>query len=419
MPGFWNNLFNRMKQPRKTQRVEVMSGGPAVFTPFSGNAYESDIYRAAVDAIARNAAKLQGTHIVSAQSGQRKDGDNSLNYLLQTRPNPYMTAYDMTYKLVTHYYLYNNAFAWLQKDERGNLLAIWPVRPQSMDYVTDQAGVLYASFLLSGGKKLTVPFSEVFAIRRFFNDNDLLGDMNTAILPTLNLAHTQSEGMENAIKSSAEIRGLIKYNQTLSDSKLKEARDRFVADYMNVSNNGGIAALDVKFDYVPLENKPVTIDDKQLQSIKNKIYGYLGISEGIVNSTYTEDEYGAFYESVIEPLALQFSLEFTDKLFTQREQRFGNKIIFEANRMMFSSNASKTAMLKDLMPLGLFTTNQALEVLNLPPVQDGDKRLQTLNVVDAQKANQYQVNETQPLKGAIQTGGGSNEGTTNSGTQGE
>jgi len=45
------------------------------------------------------------------------------------------------------------------------------------------------------------------------------------------------------------------------------------------------------------------------------------------------------------------------------------------------------------VPLGLFTINQALEILNLPPVEDGDKRLQTLNVVNAEKADQYQLNE--------------------------
>jgi hypothetical protein len=136
--------------------------------------------------------------------------------------------------------------------------------------------------------------------------------------------------------------------------------------------------------------KPYAIDEKQLQAVKQKIYDYLGISENIVKSTYTEDEWAAFYESVVEPLAVQFSLEFTEKLFTPREQAFGNSILFEANRLQFASNTTKTNILKELMPLGLFTINQALEILNLPAVEDGDKRLQTLNVVNAKKADQYQ-----------------------------
>src|SRR5699024_2449255 len=137
--------------------------------------------------------------------------------------------------------------------------------------------------------------------------------------------------------------------------------------------------------------KAVDVDDKQLQAIKNKVYEYLGINESIVNSSYTEDEWNGFYESVVEPLALQFSLEFTGKIFTEREQSFGNQIIFESNRLQFASNESKTKMLKELVPLGLLTVNQALEVLNLPPVEDGNKRLQSLNFIDEQLADEYQT----------------------------
>ncbi|WP_449355814.1 phage portal protein [Virgibacillus natechei] len=382
----------------------MLSSGSPVFTSFSGNAYSSDLYRAAVDAIARNAAKLKGKHVIySKKNSERFAGDQYLNRILQVRPNPYMTAYDLIYKLTTHYYLYNNAFAFLQKDDRGYLQAIYPLSPSNMEYLTDPTGTMYCRFLFGNGQQVTLPFSDVFVARRFFNSNDLLGDTNAAILPTLDLAHTQSEGMENAIKSSATIRGILKYNQVLSPEKLKEEKDAFVNDYLSATNNGGVAAMDSKFDYVPLENSPVSIDDKQMDAVKKKIYDYLGISENIVNSTYTEDEWSAFYESVLEPLALQFSLELTEKIFTPREQAFGNSIIFESNRLQFASNESKTTMLKELIPLGLLTTNQALEILNLPPVEDGNKRLQTLNVVNVDQVDQYQ-------------GGNTNEGNQNSGT---
>lgn len=42
-----------------------------------------------------------------------------------------------------------------------------------------------------------------------------------------------------------------------------------------------------------------------MQAVKTKIYDYLGVSEAIVNSSYDENQWAAFYESVIEPLALQ------------------------------------------------------------------------------------------------------------------
>ncbi len=369
-----------------------MNGGPAIFTQFSGNAYESDIYRSAVDSIARNVAKLKPVHVVTIERN-RKDGDNYLNRILQVRPNPYMTSYDMIYKIVTHYYLYNNAFAYLQKDENGKLTGIYPLSPVNMEYLTDLTGELYCRFFFAGGKQVTLPFRDVFTIRRFYNSNDLLGDTNTAILNTLDLAHTQNEGIANSIKSSATIKGLLKYNQILSPENLKKEKEEFIKDYLSISNNGGIAALDSKMDYVPLEIKGAVIDSEQMLAIKQKIYDYLGVSEKIVNSTYNEDEWSAFYESVIEALGVQISLELTDKIFTIREQAFGNSIIMEANRLQFASNTTKVNMIKELMPLGLFTVNQALEILNLPSVENGDRRLQTLNVANTEIVDEYQMNK--------------------------
>lgn len=388
--GIFTRLFRRTRQPERTTRTEVLGGSPAVFSPFGGNAYESDIYRAAVDAIARNAAKLKGSHIVS-QDGQRKPGDPVLNRLLQIRPNPFMSAYDVQYKLVTHLFMYNNSFAFLQKSDTGQLEAIWPLKPSNMEFVTDPTGELYCRFVFAGGQTVILPFSDVVILRRHFNSNDLLGDSNRAIIPTLDLAHTQSEGLKNAIKQGGTIRGLLKYNQVLSDEKLKESKEAFIRDYLTVANEGGIAAVDAKFDYVPLEMKPYAIDDKQLQSIKDKVYSYLGISEAIVTSSYDENEWAAFYESVLEPIALQLSLELTSKVFTKREQAFGNSIMYESQRLQYTSAASKTSIIKELLPYGLFTINEAREILNLPGVEDGDKRLQTLNVVSADLADKYQL----------------------------
>ena len=50
-------------------------------------------------------------------------------------------------------------------------------------------------------------------------------------------------------------------------------------------------------------------------------------------------------------------------------------------------------MIKELVPYGLLTVNEAREILNLAPVEDGEKRLQTLNVVQADKALDYQLED--------------------------
>lgn len=399
--NIFQRIFGRAKPPvSATSRAEIIGGGNS-FSAWSGNAYSNDIYRGAVDAIARNAAKLKGSHVIKYRSHERAEGDCRLNRILQIEPNPYMSAFDMLYKLVTHYFIYNNAFAYMQRDDRGQLAAVFPLNPVHAEFLSDAGGALYCRFIFAGGKETILPYTDIVHLRRNFNGNDILGDPNEALSPALQLAHAQNEGIISAIKSGANIRGILKRSQLANAEMLKEIQENFVKDYLDISNNGGIAVLDNASDYVPLENKPYTIDEKQMQAVKTKIYDYLGVSETIVNSSYNEDQWAAFYESTIEPLALQLSLEFTRKLFNDRERAFGNSVMFESGRLQFSSNATKVNLIREIMPMGLLTVDQALEILNLPSVEGGDRRIQSLNYVDADKAEAYQMARAKAPRGLL------------------
>ena len=382
-----DRLFNR-KETVTTNRL--ITEPTATFSSFYGDAYANDVYREAVDAIARNAGKLKGSHVIAYADHERQAGDGKINRLLQVRPNPYMSAYDFLYKLVTHLFLYNNAFAYLDRDDRGNLKAIYPVTANNVNILSDAANNLYCSFNLKSGKEVILPYSDLVHLRRYFNDDDVLGADNSAIMPGLELAQTQNEGIINGIKAGASIRGILSFTQIMSASKLKEEKEAFVADYLSMENGAGVVATDQKMSYTPIESKPVILNADQAKEVKSKIYDYLGITEPIVNSSYTEDQYSAFYESTLEPIATALSQEFTAKLFNDREQAYGNSILFESGRLQFTSNATKVQLIKELMPMGLLTINQALEILNLPSVTDGDKRLQALNMIDAAQAAEYQ-----------------------------
>ncbi len=53
--------------------------------------------------------------------------------------------------------------------------------------------------------------------------------------------------------------------------------------------------------------------------------------ESLKKDKYDENTWQAVYESVIEPFSIQLSSELTDMIFTEREQAFSNRIIFESS----------------------------------------------------------------------------------------
>lgn len=387
-----DRFFKKQEKAAAVPAAQIVNEPTGTFTAYTGDAYGNDIFREGVDAIARNVGKLKGSHVITYADHEKVEGDCKLNRLLQVRPNPYMTAFDFLYKIATHYYLYNNAFAYLERDGRGGVTGIYPITAASVEMLCDPLNNLYCRFYFRSGRQAVFSYRDIIHLRRHFNSDDLLGDGNSALYPALEIAHAQNEGIVNGIKSGANIRGILKYTQIMAPELLKKEKQRFTEEYLQISNDGGVVATDQKADYIPLESKPVMLTAAQTQEVKRKIYDYLGISENIVNSNYTEDQFAAFYESVVEPFAVALSAEFTGKIFTDREIAFGNSILFESGRLQFTSNQTKVQLIKEIMPLGLLTINQALEILNLPSIAGGEKRLQTLNVVDADRAAEYQMN---------------------------
>lgn len=393
--GLFDRIFKKKALPVTVRGNALINEQQGVFTRWNGDAYSSDIYRAGVDAIARNVAKLKGSHVIKYADHAATAGECKLNRLLQTRPNEYMSAYDFLYKLCTRYFLNNNAFALLDKDERGNVRAIYPITETYVEFLSDAANELYCRFTFASGKQAIFNYRDIIHLRRNFNNNELLGDDNAALAPALELAHTQNEGIISGIKAGANIRGILHFTQIMPPSKMKEEKDAFIADYLTMNNDGGVVATDQKSEYTPIESKPVLLSAEQANAISEKIYNYLGVSKEIVNSSYTEEQFSSFYESTVEPFALALSLEFTAKVFNDREQAFGNAIIFDSGRMNYTSPQTKVNLIKELVPFGVLSINQALEILNLPPIADGDRRLQSLNYVSAQQADAYQMKKAE------------------------
>lgn len=366
-----SKLFGRQQKPQAF--IEINSA----FNSFSGTGYNSAAFRAAVDAIARHTAKLQA-----------HSADTGLETLLTQAPNAYMSAYDLLYKTAAAYFTHNNAFMLLQRaDASKGVISIYPVCPSSVEFSPGSDGALYLECTFPDGRQVTFPYSDVIHLRRHFLTNDLLGDGNAPLYSLLDTADTLNQGIAASVKNGTSIRGVLKFTSLVNPAQVKAEKEQFVSDYFNPANNGGIAATDQRFDFVPANIAPYSVPKEQFETINRQITDYLGVGASIVNGTYTENEFSAFYESIVEPFALQLAQEFRLKT--------GAEITFTAERMEFSSAATKIKLLHEAAPLGLITVNEARKLLALPPVADGDRRLQSLNYVSADKADAYQLKESE------------------------
>lgn len=353
----------------KATDFKILDDNKAVFTPYRGNYKDDPDVIKCVDTIARNGAKMHPRHIRNF-SGKMENVKGNLYKLIAKQPNELQNAFKFYYQVIYNLMMYNDSIVYIQKDKDLNVTGLYPLDFKESKLYEYQ-GKLWVKFKFGRSKERYVPYDDCIHLTRFVSEDGLFGGTTKPIVKALSIKHIVDEGIVNAIKTTQSIKGVIKTTKALlKPEDVKKMRDQFVKDFVKNGDKSGIGGLDATTEFTPIKIEPTTASDTQLKSIDEKILSYFGINENIIQSKYNEDEWNAFYESVLEPIGLQMSLEFSEKLFTPTQKNFGNEIIFESNALQYASNNTKIQLLR--YANNIMTQNELREVFNLAPREGGD-----------------------------------------------
>lgn len=376
--------------PQSATEVKILDDSKAVFTPYKGDFHDDIDIRACVDAIARNGAKMHPRHIRN-YNGKMENLNSNIYKLLSKQPNELQDAFKFYYQVISNLELYNDSFIYIQRDEDLNITGLYPL-DFSEGKLYEFENRFWIKFKFGRSKERFVPYDSCIHLTRFVGKDGLFGGSTLPIIKVLSIKHIIDEGIVNAIKTTQHIKGIVKSTKALlKPEDVKKMRDQFVEDFIKSGDKTGIGGLDATTDFTPVKIEPTTASESQVKIFDDKILAYFGVNENIIQSKYNEDEWNAFYESVLEPIGLQMSLEFTNKLFTPTQKNFGNEILFESNRLQYASNKTKIELLR--YANNIMTLNELREVFNLAPRENGDVILIDQNHSVMEETNDEQGGE--------------------------
>lgn len=362
---FIDYLFHGRKMQVIDSYFKMLNGYSPTFTSFNGGVYEMDLTRVAINSFATHCSKLKPEIEGSAHK--------RLERVLQYKPNYFMDTVKFIKRLATILAVENTAFIVPIEDEAGNLCGWYPIRPQRCE-VVEAAGQVYLRYLFANGEYGAIEFERVGIMTDFEYSDDLFGEDNTTLKPTMQLIHTQNEGIINAVKNSANIRFLAKVANMLKPEDIKKERERFTEDNLSADNKSGMIIYDNKIsDLKQVESKPYTPNALQMQQIQDSVCTHFGTSMDILQNKFDENTWNAYYEGKIEPFAIQLSLVMTNMTFTKREIAQGNAIVFNANRLQYASNATKLQVSTQLFDRALLCRNDVMDIWNMAHVEGGEK----------------------------------------------
>lgn len=356
------------------------------FTTYEGGLYEMELTRAAIHTFANQVSKLKPEVIGNARP--------ELNKILQFKPNPIMDTSKFLYRIATILSVHNTAIiAPVYNKDETKIVGLYPLLPTHAEIIEFRKK-LWLRYRFYNDEVGAIELDRVGIITQYQYRDEFFGESNYAMSNTLKLLDIQNQGMRDAIKQSANIRFMAKLGQTLRPEDIDAEKKRFSLANLSAENNTGVMMFDAKYsDVKQIDSKPFLIDSEQMDQVKTSVYNYFGTNEDILQNKFDENTWNAYYEGKIEPFSTQLSLVLTNMLFTENEKAFGNQVMLTANRMQYASNQTKLQVSTSLFDRGILSTNDVMDIWNLPHVEDGDKRYIRREYTEAENLDKEELED--------------------------
>lgn len=364
-------FFKKAPKPKESQyegKFKMLSGYEPTFTSWRGGLYENELIRSAINA--------RATHISKLKFEIKGSAKPALQNKLLKGPNEFQTWSQFLYRVSTILDVHNTAFIVPIFDKYGEISGVFcplPARCEIAQY-NDKPWLRYE---FTFGQKAAIELENTGILTKFQYKSDVFGESNAALDPTMELIHIQNQGIEEGVKSAATYRFYAQVNNFSKANDLAEERKRFSEEnFSKDAQGGGLLLFPNTYTNInQVKSEPFVVQADEMKLIEKNVYQYFMVNEDVLQNKAYGDAWSAFYEGAIEPFAIQFSDVMTRMLFTFREQGAGNMIMLTANRLQYMTNKDKLDVSSQLLDRGIISINDARQIWNLPPVDDGDLRI--------------------------------------------
>lgn len=410
--GWFGNLLDKISIKRITGRYMDINGGTPIFSQFGQDIYASDVVQQAVSCIAQEMKKLRPAHIRDDGTGVYAVKKGDIAKILN-KPNQFQTTADFLESITTLLFLNYNVFIiptyyeWYDDNSQYHKVydGLYPIVPTQVDFIEDAAGQMYTKFTFENGKSYLINYRDVIHWK-FRNSSILLmgGDKSgrpnhNALLQTLALNHELLQGVSKAMKATYAVNAVVKIPTVMGKEKSENAIKELNEKLKN--SESGLAAIDMKAEYIPIKKEVKLVDKDTLEFIDQKILRTFGVPLPILTGDYTKAQYEAFYQKTIEPLIISLSQVLTDKLLSDGERSHGNMIKLYPKELIFMSMSETLEMIRLVGDSGGLYENEKRTALGLMPLEElNGVRMQSLNYANVEIAGKYQLGKVDGKKEA-------------------
>ena len=397
-------LHKKMFKGNSEKKIiaEVLSDSRAVFSSFGNDIYFSDFVNNAIDRIATEISKIEVVSVVEKENKISRCNDDITN-LFKFQPNPLQTTKDFLASCEWLRRKQANCFIYPAYEiinsgaqESCKYTAFYPLNPVTAELGHYDDGRWAIKFFWKDGTSNELPYDSVIHLkwRRGTsllmgggNDNGNVDDSNT--LRSLKTLDEILQGLPKMIASSLNLNGVLSVKTVVEKAALEQAAKDFESRIYK--SDSGIVAVGLEGSYTPINKAFPTVPETVLKFLKDIIRERYGVSEAILSGDFDGKAHAAFYQTCLEDFIIELEQAFSERLFTPREKDVGHRIKCYYSRVSYMDAAEKRELAQLARDTGLMTLNEIRELYGMSPIEGGDRRLQSLNYVNALEADKFQA----------------------------
>jgi HK97 family phage portal protein len=310
--------------------------------------------------------------------GRERAEDHALSDVIAHTPNPYMTGFELREHFVRSLDMHGNAYARIERNGRGEVVALHPFLPGMVAIEQLATGRLrYRATDMRGVGWVLLP--EDMLHLRGPTRNGIYGLSPIDIARgTLSQALTHAETIEGFSKNRLMPGGMVSFENPLNQQQAREVRSKLEEQFSGPRNAGKVLIFDHGTKFTPFAMTPADAQFLETRKLSNedvaRIFGMPPTTVGLIEkATYSniENEARAMVQNALGPLAARIEGAFARCLLTTAGRR---NYYFEhdLNALTRGDMEARFKSYRIAREIGAFSPNDVRRRENEPPIENGD-----------------------------------------------
>jgi HK97 family phage portal protein len=338
--------------------------------------------------------------------GKERATDHPLYPLLHHLPNPEMSSVEMREALMGHVLLRGNAYAEIVPNGRGEVMELWPLRPDRTTPMRNASGNLVYEVYLDNGEPRYLPKERVLHIRGLGFDGLVGYSPITLAREALGLSMAAEEYGARFFSNSSRPSGVLSTDKRLNETAAKRLKSSWEEAHSGLSNAHRVAILEEGITWKQIGIAPQDaqfLETRQYQTIEIcrifRVFPHMiGEMEKSTSwGTGIEQQQIGFVVHVLRPWLVRWEQAIYRSLFRPQE-RDAYFAEFLVDGLLRGDAEARARALATMRQNGIISANDWREIENMNPYEGGDEYLVNAALVPVDQAGTTQEgnNEEEP-----------------------